>query len=274
MGADSDAKCRKSFSQKSTISTMFRIACFFLFGWFPYVAVANSEREIEVDVVWHERQGQEQRIVWKPYRGDNWLDSVTVHRSKNYLSSAAISTLKNGLKLVFWSEDALGKTELWYSAQVSLMARDEWTEPQKVYEACRECLAPAAVVDLDGVLWLFWTDNSQGHDDVFLRRFDSGGWLDVEKVNGSNDVPDIKPVANLNRFGQVRVDWVAYSLLEQRYTEAFKLYGEKREDDVAGKIVADLSSEEIPFPNFLPYNSSPRIHVPVNRFEQTILTEQ
>lgn len=252
---------------------MIRVFVFTVFMFVMSTAVAGN-RDVSVDVVWHESQSGAHTIKLMQFRDDEWGGETAIYRSNNFVSSTAISTLKDGTKIVFWSEDVLAKTTIYYQIQKDKLDFTRWTDPQKIHERCRECLASAPVLDLDGVMWLFWTDNADGQDDVFFSQLVQSRWANPERVNLMNDVPDIKPIANLNEFGQVEVVWSAYSVLMEQYANASKSFGPQLNEAEIGKIVSDLSTEELPFPAFLPYNSPPEIHVPVNRFKQTILTQQ
>ncbi len=230
---------------------------------------AKQEMPLDADMVWHESQSDLRTIVISLYRDGQWGQPQKIYQTKSFVSSAVSSTLQDGRKIVFWSEDQKEKTKLYFTVQQSLGDMSRWSEPLLLPFKCRECLAATAVLDFYGNLWLFWTDNASGHDDVFYSIYTNGQWASVEQVNAKNQVPDILPISNLNDQGQVEVQWQSYSVLSTVYQTSSKTFGEPLSNDIIAPLVNELVLQPSANP-FALFNTANFVHLPSKRIQQNI----
>ncbi|MCX7818598.1 MAG: hypothetical protein N2652_05235 [Kiritimatiellae bacterium] len=95
--------------------------------------------------------------------------------------------------------------------QVLLMRwkNGRWDGPWEVTPAGGDVFRPAAAVDGQGSVWVFWTAKQDGRWDLFARRRAADEWSPAQALTKSAG-PDLLPAAARDREGRVWVTWMAF----------------------------------------------------------------
>jgi hypothetical protein len=128
-------------------------------------------------------------------------------------------------------------------------------------------------------VWVFWSANFGGLDDVYFVRRTDMGWSKPERVNDKNEVPDIQPQARINQDGQVEISWQSYSFAAGDYaintrvleTDKQTVNGDSSPNDLPPKT--ELTLDDITLPSFISENLRSLLHFPANQYEQSVRVE-
>ena len=256
------------------LRTVSRIAILAISGFFIAASTTQAEivNNLRADVAWPSYQGKSFRVLFSSYRGGRWQSPSTIHETENEVGSVVSATLRNGEKIVFWTEAKREKREIFFSVfDFSESATRDIKRVGRLSVGCNICLAVFPIVESDGILRLFWSDTKDGLDDIFTARFDGTEWSQVQRVNQLNDVPDILPIAELDYLGNTLVQWKSYSRVAGRYLTAQRQFGSNVTNGENQQEFADISSNQIPRPADLPYNSRLFYHLPDNKLKKNVL---
>lgn len=173
------------------------------------------------EIYWIE-PGPEAQIRVSQRLNDEWLPAQEIHRSKNACASLAIISDLAGTKYLIWSEKTKTRTQL----MLSTKAKDDnkWGEARVLSNYGRENNGATMVLDPSNIVWLFWSSNSGGLDDIYMRKKTDQEWSERVRIHEPNNVPDIKPSAIINNKGEVQVDWTKYDLEIGQYVGAVQYF--------------------------------------------------
>ncbi len=239
-----------------------------------FFLAASSLKAMAADaqaiLVWAQFDGQH-HIVSSSLNDQQWSTPAVIHSSDNVIVTPALAKNNEGQTIMVWSEQQQGRMEILQS-QLSKQSQI-WSEPELLIDEGSENLNPNIVNDGQGGLWLFWSGNDDGLDDIYYKqkRVNEREWSETKQLNEPNEVPDYKPVAELDDFGDILVRWQTYDFLAGQYIEA-------QETIVVDQKVAynrsqadgDIKLEDILLPDFLPTDSSVSLLFPNNVAAQSI----
>ncbi len=249
------------------------IATLAISGFFLISSNTQAEvvKDIRAHVAWSAYQDNSFKVLFSSYRRGRWQEPSTIYETDNEVASVVSSTLRNGEKIVFWTEVNRLKREIFYGIlDFSESATLTIKRVRKLSTGCDSCLAVFPILESDGFLRLFWSDTKDGLDDIFTARYDGIEWSQFERVNHLNDVPDILPVAELDYFGNTVVQWKSYSRVAGRYLTAKRQFGSNVTNGENQQKFADISANQIPRPADLPYNSRLFYHLPENQLRKNV----
>ena len=231
---------------------------------------ASHAAEPMAELIWVEH-GETHQILHSEYLEGNWTNPLLVYESDNYLNSIALSTLNEGEKILVFSEYL--KTRKVLKSITRPAVNSEWSDALLLSDFGMENLAASLVLDIDGVLWLFWAANKGDLDDIYLSKMTQKSWSRPIKVNMDNDVPDINPVASLNENAEVEVEWQTYSFDVGGYVttkHVFELDKERKNRYKAAVLQRkEVSFDDLSLPKYLPDRSLALIHFPSNLLQQS-----
>ena len=247
------------------------LAVFFLVA--PLTVSLNAQTQqakTKAVLVWSFFDG-DHHVVSSSLVGEKWSDPIAIHSSENLIVTPSLAKTGSDQTMVVWSEQVLGKVRVYQSVLSS--QSNEWTEPEALVDEGGENLNPNLINDGQGGLWLFWSGNNGGLDDIFYKKrsLEDNEWSEVKQLNPPNEVPDYKPVAELDEFGDIRVRWQTFDFLSSRYVEASEtIIIDQKVAYSADSAANDLELADIILPEFLPKDSAVSLLFPNNVAVQSI----
>lgn len=228
---------------------------------------ASESRAI---LVWSNFDGKH-HIVSSSLSGDQWSEPAVIYTSDNLIVTPALAKNSEGQTMLVWSEQQQGRMEIFQSLHSS--ERNEWSESEALIDEGDENLNPSVLNDGQGGLWLFWSGNNGGLDDIYYKNMIAGQtkWSETKQLNTANEVPDYKPIAELDQFGDIVVRWQTYDYLSAKYVEAQEtIVVEQNVAYDAAQSKNDIKLEDIILPDFLPADSAVSLLFPNNVAAQSI----
>ena len=238
---------------------------------FNWSAAASDAQAI---LVWSSFDG-EHHVVASSLIEDKWSDPEIIHTSENLIVTPSLAKSSDGQMIMVWSEQQQGKMEIFQAALSN--ENGNWGEAQPIIDEGSENLNPNIVNDGQGGLWLFWSGNDGGLDDIYYKNkvIGESEWSDTRQLNAPNEVPDYKPVAELDQFGDILVRWQTYDFLTGQYIEAQEIIEiEQKTGSSATLAASDLDLEDIILPKFLPHDSAVSLLFPNNTAAQSIRLDE
>ena len=89
----------------------------------------------------------------------------------------------------------------------NLMAERTWILNKPRIESAH---SPKIVIDRANTIWIFWTGNHKGRDEIFYCTFRGTQWALPSKLNSNDTVPHLFPEVDLGPNGFPWVVWAAY----------------------------------------------------------------
>lgn len=151
----------------------------------------NSKRPVIINdstgnlhLVWHQPDILNGEIYYKKSTnsGSTWTSPtrLTWNAGSSWLPAIAVS--QSGTLHVVWEDDASGNKEIYHKKSID--KGSTWTNPLRLTWTSGETISPAVTVDGSGMVLVFWSDNSSGNYEIFLKRsIDSGStWMAPQRM--------------------------------------------------------------------------------------------
>jgi len=203
-------------------------------------------------------------------KGDVWSDPKSIYQAESELHSLAIATSVDGGKTMVWTERRQQRMVL---MKMQLAAGSTtWGQASIFNDTFAENFAATLVTDANNQLWLFWSANKGGLDDVYLSKRGASGWSSPVRIHAENKVPDVTPSAYLDAESNVVVEWNSYDYVVDDYITLSKIYeAEISGSDKVGELnqEPDLNLSLLRIPSSLPNKSFGIAHFPNNKFRQS-----
>lgn len=160
------------------------------------------------DMVWADYAGSHRDIYFSSQeKGGAWSEPVRLSDGKTDSLLPCIVTVPSGTKFVVWTVIQDARLGIRYA----VFDGANWSEPQMVPGLPRDATMPFVAADDAGALWLVFAGNDgAGQDDIYCARLRDGEWTKPERVNASNEVPDIHPFIEINGDGDIQVTWEGF----------------------------------------------------------------
>ena len=235
------------------------------------LGVAQAPQHPRAELLWVEQVQKEQQIKFSALVNGEWSDPVILFTSENSLTSPALGSSSSGDRLVIWTEQRRTKTVLQSMQQG---AGSAWGAARIFTDTGRENYAASIVYDLNDQAWVFWSSTRKDLSEIFVATTGANGWSKPQQIHPDNAVPDILPVAALNRDGDIEVAWTQYSFAQEKYIRTSKTFsasplGHSAEQNIRLQINAPVAVEDIELPSFLPDNALSALHFPTNKMIQS-----
>jgi hypothetical protein len=160
------------------------------------------------ELVWSQSDGLRREIYHSTCKDGTWEDPVKItDDDANNLHPAFVIT-PDSRRWIFWSAVNADGISISYA-----VGKDgKWSEPVKMeMEDLSSAIAPSALADKKGAVWLVWAGNDgEGQDEIYWSRYEGTAWQKPKMINAANQVPDIKPEIALNKQGQIEVRWQGF----------------------------------------------------------------
>jgi len=130
-------------------------------------------------LVWHQPDIPNGEIYYKKSTnsGSTWTSPtrLTWNAGSSWLPAIAVSL--TGTLHVVWEDDVSGNKEIYHKKSID--NGSTWTNPLRLTWTSGETISPAVTVDGSGMVLVFWSDNSSGNYEIFLKRSIDGGssWM-------------------------------------------------------------------------------------------------
>lgn len=239
--------------------------------------LANNIDHDETVLFWVE-PGEQTKILSSKRINDAWQEPEQIYLSPHACASIAVATDSDGNSYLIWSEKRRNRTVLMLSSKSN--SAPKWSEARVLSNFGKENNASTLVVDATDTLWLFWAANNGDLDDIYLRKKDASEWKERQRIHPANQVPDVRPVASLDSNGDVLVEWKQFDLkigtyitqsrrfkLDSKPFSSYKTVPNGDELELIGVEQFDLSGA------FSGRVVSPVLHLPQNRYQQTVKIE-
>lgn len=231
-----------------------------------------KDKYISAELVWVESAGDDYNLMFSRLTEEKWSEPITVYNSESSISSPLISTDHEQNKLLVWSEQYRNSRILMSARRTA--SESSWQRAEKINHFKGENLGSSMVVDKTNQSWLFWSSNYEDLDDIYYSRHDEAKWSGPRRVHVKNDVPDIQPIASLNKDLDVAVSWKTYDRLSGQYTTVQQIFTIDKSSENRYKSRPRNNKEnsvsDITLPDFLPQSSTIGLHFPNNQIEQSI----
>ena len=219
-------------------------------------------------LVWSIFDG-EHHIVSSSLVEEQWSEPVAIHSSDNLIVTPSLAKSDDGQTILVWSQQQQGGMEIFQS----LFSDGEWSEAEPLVDKGSENLNPNILNDGQGGLWLFWSGNNGGLDDIYYKNKTAGDaeWSETQQLNAPNEAPDYKPIAELDQFGDILVRWQTFDFLSNTYIEVQEtIVIEQKVAYNPAQAENDIKLEDILMPDFLPSDSAVSLMFPNNVAAQSI----
>jgi len=231
---------------------------------------ASAQSNTKAILVWSIFNG-EHNVISSSLIGEQWSAPQVIYSSDNLIVTPTLVKLADQRTLAVWSELQGSKTVILES--ILDEQTKEWSKAKPLVDDGAENLNPNLINDGRGTLWFFWSGNDGGLDDIFYksRKLGESEWSGKQQLNPANDVPDYKPIAELNDDGDILVRWQTYDFLTGQYIEASEVIITEPADQLfLSKSQADLELSDIILPEYLPDDTSITLLFPNNQAAQAI----
>lgn len=204
-----------------------------------------------------------------------WSQPVSIYQSVNLLTGPTMVTQKllssaKSRKTLIWSEHERLKSVL--KIMHKSQASDKWEADTTLTRFGKDNLGPAAIVDMNNVMWVFWAATKEDLSDIFYIRSQGLGWTQAKQFNTKNQVPDYQPQLSNTLKGDIEVSWYSYSFLLTDYIRAKQLIQLAPKPQLSYKaniLETELTKADVPTPSFLPLNAAVVLHFPNNKLTQS-----
>ena len=204
-----------------------------------------------------------------------WSEPVSVYQSVNLLTGPTMITQTQpssdiSRKTLIWSENERLKSVL--KIMHKSQADDNWEAETTLTRFGKDNLGPAAIVDANNVIWVFWAATKEELSDIFYIHSEGLGWTQAKQFNTKNKVPDYQPQLSNTLEGDIEVSWYTYSFVLTDYRRAKKLIQLELGPKVSYKanvLETELSKADLPIPSFVPLNKTVVLHFPNNKLTQS-----
>ena len=224
------------------------------------------------ELVWVDRTPQENSIHLSSFDGSSWSPiAEPLFKTSNSVTAAKIGTDSLGNKLLIWTEQIRDKTVLMHATR---QLNKKWSKAEVLFASGNENYAGSIVFDQNDVAWVFWSSADEGLADIYYLNIVDDQLSSVQELHSQNQVPDTHPQANLMQNGDIKVEWVSYSLEKGQTIQRSKVLATGSKGKQKLDIDNDLDIESLPLPSYLPQNSLSLLHVPNNKMQQSIMVSQ
>jgi hypothetical protein len=238
---------------------------------FATVSVAS-----DAEVYWVEYDGENKIMVADNLAGQ-WSDPREIYASNNALTSLAVASNDEGGKLLVWSEQRKSKTVLKQSTYGA--NSNTWSLAQLLTDKGQSNMASVLISKGGGTVWLIWSSDRDGLDDVYASERKNGASLSVNKVHEENDVPDVLPTARINEKGDIELNWLRYSRNQRGYVATSGLIkidivdertiNESKSANHAVRYDQEVAAGRMKFPSFVNDNPTAVLHFPTHYYIQS-----
>jgi hypothetical protein len=82
-----------------------------------------------------------------------------------------------------------------------------WERSENLASELKKNIAPSVVIDSQDRVWVAWSANDGGFDDILNVYYQKGSWSDPVRLHAENDIPDVLPTVELEQDGNPAVNW-------------------------------------------------------------------
>lgn len=197
------------FAQKALLTSLFLL-------WI--VAPTHASDAI---AIWTGKVDESYHVFIGELTQNKWQKKPrSIYQSKNHLTTATIGSDSKGNLLAIWSMTLNDRMILMKSS----FNGDKWSKPRPLGKSNSQNISATIVFDLEDNPWVFWVSDAEGLSDIYMTHRNRNVWSTTSKVNANNNVPDIFPLASLNKTGEVVVTWQAFSFESNSYESESRRY--------------------------------------------------
>lgn len=227
---------------------------------------------------WIERDNKEFSIKIAAFHDHEWRQLQTPIISGESAITTPVVILDSNRRLVaFWAEQSKTGVHLKTMRSkdqfdLALQSIPEWGAVSLIPSSNQYNVAPSAVLDREGKIWLFWSSGGISPSDVFYKVYHQDSWGKTKRVHDKNNVPDNSALANLTESGNVAVTWQSF---DQELLAMMPMRREFSEDmaSIADVEINRIEKGSYKNPIFIPQGQRVVVHVPQSRIGQNTLLQ-
>ncbi len=192
----------KKFTEKGLFAALF------------FLCTSAPTYATEAIAIWTEKVDDSYHVFIGELIEDEWQKKPrSIYNSENQLTTATIGSDSKGNWLAIWSMTLNDRMILMESS----FNGDEWSSPSPLGDLKNQNISATITYDLADTPWVFWVSDSDGLSDIYMTNRVVHGWNSAAKVNDYNEVPDVFPLAGLDKKGDIVVTWQAFSFESNSY---------------------------------------------------------
>lgn len=160
------------------------------------------------DLTWSEFDGSGHSIWFSMWQQGSWTPPQQIVNDSLINIHPQVYTAADGNRILAWTSIKDGHFSLRYSQQKN----GTWSEPETIPAKLANNIAPSVLIDNQNISWIVWAgNNGNGElDDIYFSRLINGTWQPPQRVNPTNNVPDILPQLSNDTAGRPQVTWQSY----------------------------------------------------------------
>jgi hypothetical protein len=187
-------------------ASMFGAAILVFILFFQNLSYGQHMYPEDVEIVWAEPAASGAAILYGRLENGVWSDPLPITGDQTFKTAPAMIRERNRT-WIFWSSfDGSGST-LYYR----VYEEGRGGEAHRLATEFSSNTTPAAVVDSEGKVRIFWA-GYDGEDDEIISATWNGSFFEPPVRITDNGVPDILPVAGMDgATGQLFVQWQQYA---------------------------------------------------------------
>ncbi len=157
----------------------------------------------DVDVVWSSSDGLKTEIFYAQRKDGVWLDPVQVSDDHYDNIYPVVDRDSSGRRWIFYTAHYNNTMELHYATGQN----EDWQPGETLKTGRQTNLSPSLVVDKEDRVWVTWSANNGGLDDIMFAYYSDGSWSDPALVHEENEVADMLPVIDIDQSGAPFITW-------------------------------------------------------------------
>lgn len=194
---------RRGYLVRNCIVILF--ACVFAFLG-DIRAATSAETGGHKDLVWAASDGMRREIYFSTNQSGEWSRPIQITNDNADNVSPSIDTTPDGTKYIFWTALDVSGPQIRYATS----SGSGWSDPKTIPSLPSASTGAFGAVDKAGKIWVVFTGNDDGDDDIYFTRLIGKEWTKISLVHADNDVPDINPILEVTADKTLRVFWESY----------------------------------------------------------------
>ncbi|NVL92825.1 MAG: exo-alpha-sialidase [Desulfobacterales bacterium] len=133
--------------------------------WFPSITQTSDGK---IWVVWQSPRTGNASLIHKTYNGTSWSPETPLTNDTSQNGHPSIMQTSDERIWVVWTSSRTGNYDLFY--KISSDGGSSWSPEAPLTTDPNDDEYPSIVQAVDGNIWVVWTSNRTGNDDIFYKK--------------------------------------------------------------------------------------------------------
>jgi hypothetical protein len=133
--------------------------------WFPSITQTSDGK---IWVVWQSPRTGNASLFCKTYNGVSWSSETPLTNDTSKNGHPSIMQTSDERIWIVWTSSRTGNYDLFY--KISSDSGSSWSPEMPLTTDSNKDEYPSIVEAIDGNIWVVWTSNRTGNDDVFYKK--------------------------------------------------------------------------------------------------------